>query len=442
MLLLKAIFLFLIPLLAFAAEDYYKILGVDRDADERELKKAYRRLSKKYHPDKNPYVYLCVYCFDIDLSKNAIALALNKTLPSLGDDSAKQTFVSIAEAYETLSDKTLRKVYDQYGHEGVQQHKQGGGRQAGHDPFDLFSRFFGGSGHFGGGRGGVQRGPGMEVTVTVPLKAFYTGLESEFSVEKQMICEECSGTGSAEGEAGVETCGVCGGQGKVIQRHQLAPGIFQQHQSPCEACGGKGKHVKHKCPVCKGSRVVRKVETHSLSLEKGFPVGGKISYENEADESPDWEAGDLVVVVREEDPKIDKDESERTDGAFFRRKENELWWREVLSLREAWMGGWSRNLTHLDGHTVRLGRERGEVVQPGQIDILESEGMPLFRWEGEGPEFGKLFVEYVVVIPDQMESGMEKEFWAVWEKYRKKNGVNLMEDIGRPIPPPPGHDEL
>ncbi|KAL9089660.1 MAG: hypothetical protein Q9165_005692 [Trypethelium subeluteriae] len=363
--------------------------------------------------------------------------------PPSGDDTAKQTFVSIAEAYETLSDPTLRQIYNQYGHDGVTQHKQGGGRGGGgggHDPFDLFSRFFGGSGHFSHSQPGVRRGPGMEVTVHVPLRAFYTGLATEFSVEKQMVCEECGGSGSAEGEAGVEVCGVCGGRGQTVQRQQLAPGIFQQMQSTCEACGGRGKHVRHRCEVCGGSRVVRRVESHALDVERGMPVGARVAYENEADESPDWEAGDLVVALQEEEPRVAAGEEERSDGAFFRRKKDDLWWREVLSLREAWMGDWSRNLTHLDGHVVRLGRKRGEVVQPGQVDVIGGEGMPVWQWEGEGPEYGKLFVEYVIVLPDQMERGMEKEFWAVWEKYRKKNKVNLMEDSGRPWPK--GRDEL
>ena len=274
----------------------------------------------------------------------------------------------------------------------------------------------------------------------VPLRAFYNGWETDFGVEKQMVCEECDGSGSAEGAAGVEVCSVCGGRGQTLQRHQLAPGIFQQMTSTCEACGGRGKHVRHKCPVCGGARVVRRVETHTLSVEKGMPVGARVTYENEADESPDWEAGDLVVILQEEEAHVAEEAGERSDGAFFRRKQHDLWWREVLSLREAWMGDWSRNLTHLDGHVVRLGRKRGEVVQPGQIDVIGDEGMPVWQWEGEGPEYGRLFVEYVVVLPDQMESGMEKEFWAVWEKYRKKNKVNLMEDIGRPLPA--GHDEL
>lgn len=178
--------------------------------------------------------------------------------------------------------------------------------------------------------------------------------------------------------------------------------------------------------------------TFTASLEKGIPKGHRLVFENEADEHPDHVAGNLNVYVMELDPKLDEEDEARNDGTFFRRKDRDLYWKEVLSLREAWMGGWTRNITHLDGHVVQISRKRGEVVQPGQVDSIKDEGMPI--WQGghvheqdhEADEYGKLYVEYVVVLPDQMEAGMEKEFWGVWEKWRKKKGVNLGDDIGRP----------
>jgi DnaJ-related protein SCJ1 len=105
------------------------------------------------------------------------------------------------------------------------------------------------------------------------------------------------------------------------------------------------------------------------------------------------------------------------------------------------MGGWTRNLTHLDGHIVPLSRQRGEVVQPGTVEVVQNEGMPLWRHEGDTPAFGALHVEYVVVLPDEMEKGMEKDFFDVWEKWRKRRGVDLRQDSGRPMPKSP-HDEL
>jgi len=358
-----------------------------------------------------------------------------------GDESAKQKFVEVASAYESLSDPQTRQIYDKYGHEGLQQHAQGGGQQQ-HDPFDLFSRFFGGGGHFGH-RGGERRGPEMEVRINIPLKDFYNGHKTEFQLEKQQICDECEGTGASDKL--VDVCGECHGHGVVIKKHMLAPGIFQQMQSHCDKCGGKGKIIKHKCPICQGSRVVRKVNTFSLEIERGAPVGHRVRYENDADESPDWVAGDLIVTLQEKEPSLEVDNELRVDGTFFRRRGNDLFWKEVLGLREAWMGGWSRNLTHLDGHVVHLSRARGKVVQPGMVETVKSEGMPISHEDGDSvyhkTQYGNLYVEYEVVLPDQLEKGMEKDFWALWEKWRKKNGVDLGKDSGRPVKPA-GKDEL
>jgi DnaJ-related protein SCJ1 len=407
-------FAFLFLPLVLCAEDYYRLLDLDKSASDRDIKRAYRTLSKKYHPDKNP-----------------------------GNESAHQKFVQVAEAYETLSDKSLRKIYDQYGHDGIENHKRGGQGGGGHhDPFDLFSRFFGGGGHFGGG-GGQRRGPDMELKMYLPLRDFYNGKEVEFTVEKQQICEDCEGTGSADGV--VETCNKCNGRGMIIQKHMLAPGMFQQVQMQCDKCGGKGKSIKHACPVCHGAKTVQKPVTLTATIEKGMGKGTRLVFENEADESPDFVAGNMIVVLLEKEPELSEEPGARTDGTFFRRKDRDLYWKEVLSLREAWMGGWTRNLTHLDGHVVQLGRGRGEVVQPMQMETIPGQGMPIYH-EGhlheqhEGEEYGKLFVEYTVVLPDQMEKSMEKDFWALFEKWRSKKGVDLFKDSGRPASI--SHDEL
>jgi len=183
---------------------------------------------------------------------------------------------------------------------------------------------------------------------------------------------------------------------------------------------------------------VREVETHEISVEKGMPNGIRIQFENEGDESPDYVAGDLIVNLVEQEPKIGQEPLERTDGMFFRRKGNDLFYKETLSLREAWMGDWTRILTHLDGHEVRIGRKRGQVVQPGAVEVVEGQGMPIYRHE-TGPEYGNLLIEYVVVLPDQLDKKVEKDFWDTWEKH-KKSRVDYEKDRGRPAAT--GHDEL
>ncbi|KJZ73818.1 hypothetical protein HIM_06711 [Hirsutella minnesotensis 3608] len=413
---LSLLFLLALFHLVISAEDYYNILGVRKDASEKELKSAYRRLSKKYHPDKNP-----------------------------NDESAHDSFVQVADAYSVLSDSEMRKIYDMYGHEGVESRKQGGGGEQHQDPFDLFSRFFGGHGHFGSSSR-EPRGHNVEGRVEIPLRDFYNGVETDFRWDKQHICEACGGSGSADGH--VDSCSTCGGHGVRIVKQQLAPGMFQQMQMRCDACGGRGKTVKNKCSVCKGARVERKSTTVLLNVNRGVGRDTRVVFENEADQSPDWVAGDLLVTLAEKPP-TEADATAGIDGAFFRRKGDDLYWTEVLSLREAWMGDWSRNLTHLDSHVVRLGRSRGQVVHPGHVETVAGEGMPLYREDDDMHselKFGNLFVTYQVVLPDQMESAMEKDFWSLWEKWRAKKGVDLQKDSGRPDPPPvqepPSRDEL
>ncbi|PHH86474.1 hypothetical protein CDD83_10195 [Cordyceps sp. RAO-2017] len=400
------------------AEDYYNVLGVSRDASEKELKSAYRKLSKRYHPDKNP-----------------------------GDETAHENFVQVADAYNVLSDAEMRQVYDRYGHEGVKSRRQGGGGgDHDQDAFDLFSRFFGGHGHFGASSR-EPRGHNVEVRVEISLRDFYTGVATEFTWEKQHICEHCGGSGSADGH--VDTCSACAGHGVRIVKQQLAPGMFQQMQMRCDACGGRGQTVRQRCPACGGARVERKTTTVQLKVGRGAARDVRVMFENEADQSPDWVAGDLVVTLGEKPPPAGLPDGGTDDGLFFRRKGDDLYWTELLSLREAWMGDWSRNLTHLDSHPVRLGRPRGRVVHPGHVDTLPGEGMP--RWRGDDaddddaaapPQFGNLYVTYEVVLPDQMESAMEKDFWALWEKWRHKKGVDLQKDSGRPVAPPSPRDEL
>lgn len=271
------------------------------------------------------------------------------------------------------------------------------------------------------------------------LRDFYNGVATDFRWDKQHICEACGGSGSADGH--VDQCSTCAGRGVRIVKQQLAPGMFQQMQMRCDACGGRGKTVRTKCPACQGARVERKSTTVNLNIRRGISRDARVVFENEADESPDWVAGDLLVTLVEKAPAPD-DNPDGVDGVFFRRKDDDLYWTEVLSLREAWMGDWTRNLTHLDAHVVRLGRPRGHVVHPGHVETVAGEGMPLYR-EDDSDElkFGNLYVTYEVVLPDQMDSAMEKDFWALWEKWRAKKGVDLQKDSGRPDAPPT-RDEL
>ncbi|BFZ58339.1 DnaJ-related protein scj1 [Savitreella phatthalungensis] len=344
-----------------SGDDYYEILGLKKSdrPTERDFKKAYRTLSKKYHPDKNP-----------------------------GDEAAKDRFVKVASAYEVLSDKKKKATYDKYGEEGLKREAQGGSPH--HDPFDVFSQFFG-----GGGRGGRRRGPNLESVVEIDLERIYSGSSFDVTVDKQVVCERCEGSG-ADSDYPVEECASCGGHGVKIFKIQLAPGMFQQVQQACDACAGKGSRITHKCTKCNGAKVYRAQESYVVDVPAGLPRNDKVIFEGEAEESPDIDTGDLVITIREDS---------RGNAKGWHRRRNDLFRTEAVSLGEALLGGWTRKITRLDGSVLEYGRRVGEVVQPGEVTVMEDEGMPAWQPEGYATGKGKAFIEWQVVLPKVKEGG-------------------------------------
>jgi len=215
-----------------AGRNFYEVLELTKSATPEQIKKAYRRLSLKWHPDKN--------------KDNA--------------PEANKHFVEVANAYEVLSDTEKRRTYDTYGEEGL---KQG---QAQRDPFDLFSQF----GFFGQGRQNQedQRGEDVKIDIQVTLEDLYNGKSFEVLVKNQVLCPKCRGSG-ARSENDVHQCPSCGGRGIKVTMHQLGPGFVQQVQSQCDVCAGTGKIVKSKCPHCQGKKIVRGEKTIDVYIERG-----------------------------------------------------------------------------------------------------------------------------------------------------------------------------
>jgi len=338
-------------LLVLAGVDYYKALGVSRSASDSEIKKAYKKLSRKYHPDKNK------------------------------DDGAEAKFVEVAQAYEVLSTPEKRQIYDRHGEEGLKAHESG--RPS--NPFDVFQNFFGG----GGQQDSVRRGPTMITEFEVSLADIYTGGHVDFMVKKRILCDHCRGTGAASNNH-IKTCPACEGHGVRMVRHQVFPGMFAQTQVRCNDCNGQGKIITKKCPHCQGEKVIDHTQQYTLDVYPGIPEGYEVVYEGEGDESPEWEAGDIVLRVR----------SGKQRGGF-RRKESSLYWRETIGVHEALLG-FERNVTHLDGHIVTI--KRTAVTQPGYVQTLEGEGLPIFEGQGRGD----LFVEYNVVFPAKLAPELRK----------------------------------
>ncbi|TDL25859.1 DnaJ-domain-containing protein [Rickenella mellea] len=341
---LSALIVLLICIIYVAAADLYKTLGVPRSASDSEIKKAYKKMSLKYHPDKNK------------------------------DPGAEEKFVEVAYAYEVLSDSTKRQIYDRHGEEGLKAH-EGGQHHA--NPFDMFSQFFGGG---FSQQEQVRKGPTSLTEFEVTLADMYTGATVDFMIKKRILCDHCRGSGAAS-DSDIHQCSGCGGTGVKVTRQQIWPGMFAQSQVTCNECGGRGKVIVKKCPHCGGQKIVDHSAHYALEVIPGMPEGHEVVFEGEGDESPDWEAGDVVLRVRS-----------RKEQGGWRRKESSLYWKETIGIDEALLG-FERNLTHLDGHVVTL--KRTSVTQPGYVETLRGEGMPVFQQDHSGD----LYVEYNVVLP-------------------------------------------
>lgn len=347
----------LLPLV-FGAADYYDVLGVSRDASESQIKKAYRKLSLKYHPDKDP------------------------------SEGAKTKFVELANAYEVLGDEEKRRIYDQYGEDGLKHN----GQQNFHNPFDIFSAF----GNFGRAQSGSQqmqqnKGPDVEIELEVTLKDLYLGRVIDVAHRKQTLCHKCRGTG-AKKASDVTTCGGCKGSGMKVKVQQLGPGFVQQTQTVCDECGGKGKKVTSTCPHCGGKKVEVGEENLMVSVERGMVDGEKIVFSQQADESPDSTPGDLVFRLVTAPHK-----------RFVRQGDN-LHFSLTVSLLEA-LVGFSKKIKHLDGHTVDV--VRTEVTKPGQVITIKEEGMPQHNFPSQA---GDLLIEITVKFPATLTEEQKEGF--------------------------------
>lgn len=268
--------------------------------------------------------------------------------------------------------------------EGLKAH-EGGQHHA--NPFDMFANFFGGGGHQ---EEQVRKGPTSVTEFEVSLSDMYTGASIDFMIKKRILCDHCRGSGAAS-DSDIHKCSGCDGSGLKVTRQQIWPGMFAQSQVTCNECGGRGKVIVRKCPHCGGQKIVDHTAHYTLEVLAGMPEGHEVVFEGEGDESPDWEAGDVVLRVR----------SRREKGGW-RRKESSLYWKETIGVDEALLG-FERNITHLDGHIVTLNREG--VTQPGFIETIKGEGMPIFHESTHGD----LYIEYNVVLPMELSTPMRKK---------------------------------
>jgi molecular chaperone DnaJ len=340
--------------------DYYEVLGVPRDADEAQLKKAFRGLARELHPDVNKH-----------------------------DPEAEEKFKEAAEAYEVLSDPERRRTYDTYGHEGL---RSGGfhARTADFGNFeDVISALFGRGGGdmfgdlFGFGRSGPAAGADIGASVEVTLEEVLTGAHREIALEAVTVCEHCNGNGAESGTP-IHTCETCGGAGQVREVAQTAFGQMLR-TGACPTCGGAGKTPETPCGVCGGRGRVMKARTWDVEVPAGIETGQRIriSGAGHAGE-PGAGAGDLYVEVV-----VAPDER-------FERQGSELITEAGISATRAMLGG-ELSVETLEGEqeiTVPPGAQPGDVVK------LKGHGLPSLRGGGRGD----LHVLLRVIVPRDLDS--------------------------------------
>lgn len=325
--------------------DYYEVLGVPKDASAQDIKKAFRGLAQKYHPDKNP-----------------------------GDAEAEARFKEAAEAYEVLSDDQKRSTYDRFGHDGLRASGAGPGFQSADDVFvhfsDIFSEIFGGRG--GGGGRGVRRGADLEYTLAVEFMEAAHGAEKEIQVPRQVGCEECSGSGAAKGSTPV-TCPTCQGRGEVI-----AAQMFLRIRQTCPTCRGQGTVVKDPCRACSGSGRTRTSEKLKVKVPAGIDDGMQIRFHGKGDAGdPGAPPGDLYVQVRVK------------PHDFFRRDGPHLYCTLPIPYPTACLGG-EVAVPTIDGE-LKL------TIEPhtpaGKVFHLRGRGMPSLNGRGSGDQHVQVIVE-------------------------------------------------
>ena len=336
--------------------DYYEVLGVSKSADATEIKKAYRKLALKYHPDKNP-----------------------------GDKEAEEKFKEAAEAYDVLSNEEKKRRYDQFGHAGVGGAGQGGfgGGMSMDDIFSQFGDIFGsfggfsGFGGFGGGRSARRgnRGTNLRVKVKMNLQEIATGIEKKIKVKKYVACQHCNGTGAKDGKS-YSTCSTCKGSGQVTRVQNTILGAMQT-TSTCPTCEGEGKIINEKCTFCNGEGVLMSEEVISINIPAGVGEGMQLSLSGKGNAARRGGVnGDLIVLIEEEEhPELVR------DG-------NDLLYNVFIGYPEAVLGE-TVEIPTIEGK-VKVKIEAG--TQPGKILRLRGKGLPDVNGYGKGDLLAKVNV--------------------------------------------------
>jgi molecular chaperone DnaJ len=345
-------------------KDYYDLLGVEKDADKNSIKKAYKKLALKYHPDKN---------------KN--------------DPEAEEKFKEVAEAYSVLSDDNKRARYDRFGHDGLAGGAGGGGGFSNFgfdfgDAESIFESFFGGGGR-SRRRGGPATGSNLKIYVDMTLEEIAKGANKKIKLKKYVKCSDCSGSG-AESSSSIKSCSQCNGTGEV---RRVQNSLFGQvvNVATCPACNGSGKEIINKCKSCGGEGRVRDAETIEFEIPAGVSEGQYLTIRGKGNAGKNGGGnGDIIAVIREKDHK------------YFHRDEEDIYYDLKLSISQAALGA-DIEVPTIDGN-VKVKIQPG--TQPGKLLKLGGKGLPRLNSYGKGDQI----VRINVWIPTTLSTEAREKF--------------------------------
>lgn len=348
------------------SKDYYKILGVEKGATKEEIKKAYKKLAKKYHPD------------------------LNKDNPE-----AEGKFKEINEAASVLGDDTKRKQYDQFGSDGMKYGQAGqgfgGGFGSGFDGFDfndIFDSFFGGRGGFGGGRRGPQRGADLRYDIEITLEDAARGLEKQVKMKKNAPCKDCDGHGGHD----ISRCTTCNGRGQVMSQQRTPFGMFQT-QTTCPTCKGSGETYAKECSTCHGKGSTIQEKTIKLTIPAGIESSTRLRISGEGEPGdPGAPPGDLFVFVHIKEHEV------------FERQGDDLYIEVPISYNQAVLGDSIEVPTILSKAKLKI----PSGTQPGTLLRMKGEGMPHLRRIGNGDQYVKIQVDVPTKVSKKQKELLEQ----------------------------------
>ena len=375
--------------------DLYEVLGIDKGASDDDIKKAYRKLAKKYHPDLNP-----------------------------GDKEAEQKMKEVNAAYEILSDKEKKARYDQFGHAGIDPNYGAGGAggyggYGGFEDFDLgniFDSFFGGAftGQSTRRQSGPRKGENIRVSLNLTFEEAAFGCEKQVTVNRSEKCPDCGGTGAQAGTS-AETCPLCHGTGQVKTTQRTPFGVFSS-SAPCNNCHGTGKVIKNPCKTCGGGGQVRKSRTISVKVPAGIDEGQTISLRGEGNSGANGGPnGDMYVTVSIKPHKL------------FKRNGQDVLLEMPISFVQAALGA-QLTVPTIDG---KVQYDMPEGTQTGTVFRLKNSGIPNVNGRGRGDQYIKVNIEIPRNLSSEQKEILRKFEDAVGEShYQEKKGFFAkMKDI-------------